>query len=92
MKLFVYYKFLPLEQPDIKARVEGMQVKLQNTFTALNAQLLRRPKPDELGQVTWMEIYDVSLADFDAFSTELERVAKEAKLPCPRRNEQFINC
>ena len=67
-------------------------MKLQNTFTALDAQLLRRPKPDELGQVTWMEIYDVSLADFDAFSTELERVAKEAKLPCPRRNEQFINC
>jgi hypothetical protein len=92
MKLFVYYKFLPLEQPDIKARVEGMQVKLQNTFTALNAQLLRRPKPDELGQVTWMEIYDLSLVDIDKFKVALDGASVAAMLPQPRRTEQFINC
>lgn len=92
MKLFVYYKFLPLEQPALKARVEGMQGNLQKTFTALNAQLLKRPKPDELGQVTWMEIYDVSLADFDEFQVVLEQAAQQAKLPHPRRNEQFISC
>ena len=92
MKLFVYYKFLPLEHPDIKTRVQHMQMQLQHTFSTLHAQVMRRPKPDELGQVTWMEIYDVSLADFDEFSIELERVAKEAKLPHPRRNEQFVSC
>jgi hypothetical protein len=92
MKLFVYYKFLPLEQPDLKARVEDMQVKLQKTFTGLNAQLLKRPKPDELGQVTWMEIYNVSAVSFDEFKAALEQAAHQAKLPHPRRNEQFINC
>ena len=92
MKLFVYYKFLPLEHPDIKTRVQRMQMQLQHTFSTLHAQVMRRPKPDELGQVTWMEIYDLSSINFDEFSVELERAANAAKLPQPRRTEQFMNC
>ena len=92
MKLFVYYKFFPYEQPDIKARVEQMQADLQNIFQTVQPQVMRRPKPDELGQVTWMEVYDLSLIDVDTFKVELELAAYAAKLPQPRRSEQFINC
>jgi hypothetical protein len=92
MKLFVYYKFLPLEQPDIKTRVLDMQVQLQHIFTTLRAQLMKRPEPDELGQVTWMEIYDLTSIDFEKFTLELARAAHAAKLPKPRRTEQFISC
>jgi hypothetical protein len=90
MKLFVYYKFLPLEQPDMKARVDHMQATLQKMFVALCPQVLMRPKADELGQVTWMEIYDLSLVDFDEFKVALDSAAEAAKLPQPRRIEQFI--
>jgi hypothetical protein len=92
MKLFVYYKFLPLEQPDIKARVEHMQAQLQKMFVALRPQVMMRPKPDELGQVTWMEIYDLSLVDIDKFKVALDGASVAAMLPQPRRTEQFINC
>jgi hypothetical protein len=53
---------------------------------------MRRPSPDELGQVTWMEIYDLGLSDFSVFKLELERAAEQEKLPQPRRTEVFINC
>lgn len=92
MKLFVYYKFLPLEHPQVKMRVEQMQAKLQHRFVALHPQLMMRPKPDEHGQVTWMEIYDLSLADFDKFKDALALASQEAELPQPRRTEQFVNC
>ena len=92
MKLFVYYKFLPLEHPQIKTRVEQMQAKLKNRFVALHPQVMKRPKPDELGQVTWMEIYDLSSVDFDEFKIALDLAAKTAELPQPRRTEQFIGC
>jgi len=92
MKLFVYYKFFLHEQPDIKARVEQMQANLHNIFQTVQPQVMRRPKPDELGQVTWMEIYDLSLIDVDTFKIELDLAARAANLPQPRRNEQFINC
>ena len=92
MKLFVYYKFLPLEQPDMKARVEHMQAQLQEMFVALHPQVMMRPKPDELGQVTWMEIYDLSAVNFDEFKNALDNAAVAARLPQPRRTEQFINC
>ena len=92
MKLFVYYKFFLHEQPDINARVEQMQANLQKIFQTVQPQVMRRPKPDELGQVTWMEIYDLSLIDFDTFKNELDLAAHAAKLPQPRRSEQFINC
>jgi hypothetical protein len=92
MKLFVYYKFLPFEQPQIKTRVEHMQTTLQNMFVALHPQVMMRPNPDELGQVTWMEIYDLSSVDVDKFNVALDLAAKAAELPQPRRTEQFINC
>jgi hypothetical protein len=92
MKLFVYYKFLPPEHPHVKTRVEQMQAKLQHRFVALDPQLMRRPKPDDQGQVTWMEIYNLSLVDFDEFKTALDIASQAAELPQPRRNEQFVNC
>ena len=92
MKLFVYYKFLPLEHPHVKTRVEQMHAKLQLRFVGLDPQLMMRPKPDEHGQVTWMEIYDLLSVDFDDFKIALDLASQEAGLPQPRRTEQFVNC
>ena len=92
MKFFIYYKFLPLEQPELKARVDTMQSMLQNRFRALDPQLLRRPNPDEQGQVTWMEIYELTADDLEGFKLELEQAALAAKLPQPRRSELFVHC
>ena len=92
MKLFVYYKFLPDAYPELKTYVLQMQVQLQKQFPQLKAQVMKRPTPDELGQVTWMEIYDLGAGDFSLFKLELERTGEQEKLPHPRRTEQFINC
>ena len=92
MKLFVYYKFLPDEHPELKMHVQQMQLRLQTQFPQLSAQVMRRPLPDELGQVTWMEIYDLGLSDFAVFKFELERAAEQEKLLQPRRTEQFVDC
>jgi hypothetical protein len=92
MKLFVYYKFLPDEYPELKMHVQQMQMRLQKQFPQLSAQVMKRPAPDELGQVTWMEIYDLGSNDFSVFKLELERAAEQEKLPQPRRTEQFVDC
>jgi hypothetical protein len=92
MKLFVYYKFLPDKYPELKMHVQQMQMRLQTQFPQLSAQVMKRPSPDELGQVTWMEIYDLGLSDFSVFMLELERAAAQEKLPNPRRTELFVNC
>jgi len=92
MKLFVYYKFLPDEYPELKMRVQHMQMRMQTQFVQLGAQVMKRPSPDELGQVTWMEIYDLGSNDFAVFKFELERAAEQEKLPQPRRTEQFVDC
>jgi len=92
MKLFVYYKFLPDEYPELKMHVQQMQMRLQTQFPQLSSQVMRRPTPDELGQVTWMEIYDLGSGDLSAFTLELNRAAAQEKLPQPRRTEHFVNC
>jgi Domain of unknown function (DUF4936) len=92
MKLFVYYKFLPTEYPELKTHVQQMQMRLQKQFLQLSAQIMKRPTPDELGQVTWMEIYDLGSSDFSVFKLELDRAAEQENLPHPRRTEQFVNC
>jgi len=92
MKLFVYYKFLPDAYPELKMHVQQMQMRLQKQFLQLGAQVMKRPSPDELGQVTWMEIYELVSNDFSVFKLELERAAEQEKLPQPRRTEVFINC
>jgi hypothetical protein len=92
MKLFVYYKFLPDSYPALKMHVLQMQIKLQKQFPQLKAQVMKRPTPDELGQVTWMEIYDLETSDFSVFTPELDRAVEQEKLPHPRRTEQFVDC
>ena len=92
MKLFVYYKFLPDEYPELKMRVQQMQMRLQTQFAQLSAQVMKRPSPDELGQVTWMEIYDLGSNDVSIFKLDLDRAAEQEKLPQPRRTEQFVGC
>ena len=92
MQLFIYYKFMPPDQPDLKARIESMHAQLQKKFPSLVCKVMRRPNPDELGQVTWMEIYELGAIDPDTFKLELDRTAVEDNLPPPRRSEQFVHC
>ena len=77
MKLFVYYKFLPDEYPELKMHVQHMQMRMQTQFAQLGAQVMKRPSPDELGQVTWMEIYE-GVGDIDAFEQCLAAAAQAA--------------
>lgn len=92
MQLFIYYKFMPPDQPELKARIESMHAQLQRKFPSLVCKVMKRPNPDELGQVTWMEIYELGASDPDAFKLELDRKAVAEKLPQPRRSEQFVHC
>lgn len=72
--------------------VQQMQRRMQTKFAQLGAQVMKRPSPDELGQVTWMEIYDLGSNDVSIFKLELDRAAEQEKLPQPRRTEQFEGC
>ena len=92
IKLFVYYKFLPDAYPELKMHVQQMQMRLQKQFLQLSADVMKRPTPDELGQVTWMEIYELGSSDLSVFKLELDRAAAQEKLPNPRRTELFVNC
>ena len=87
-----YFKFLPNQYPELKTLVQQMQMRLQKQFSQLSAQVMKRPTPDELGQVTWMEIYDLGSSDLSVFKLELDRAAAQEKLPQPRRTEHFVNC
>jgi hypothetical protein len=69
-----------------------MHLRLNKQFSQLSAQVMKRPAPDELGQVTWMEIYDLGSSDVSVFKLELDRAAEQEKLPHPRRTEQFVDC
>ena len=72
--------------------VQHMQMRMQTQFPQLSAQVMKRPTPDELGQVTWMEIYELGSSDLSVFKLELDRAAAQEKLPNPRRTELFVNC
>ena len=91
MNLFVYYKLVAAEHPNLHIRIQLMQAELKLQFPALTTDLLKRPDPDESGRETWMEIYHLSDIDMNAFKTALDHLALEAGLPHPRKNEIFIS-
>lgn len=91
MKLFVYYKLIAAEHPNLQIKIQMMQMELKSQFPAMTGDLLKRPDPDESGRETWMEIYDLSDTDINLFRTELDLLAINAELPQPRRNEVFIS-
>jgi len=91
MNLFVYYKLMASEHPNLHIKIQMMQAELKSEFPSLTTDLLKRPEADESGRETWMEIYNLSDIDINIFRTELELLTLNMELPQPRRNEVFIS-
>ena len=90
MKLFVYYKLIATELPDLQIRIQAMQAELKSLFPGLSCDLLKRPESDDAGRETWMESYHLPDIDIMRFRNELDRLALKAELPQPRKNELFV--
>ncbi|MDO8693095.1 MAG: DUF4936 family protein [Sheuella sp.] len=90
MNLFVYYKLLESEHPNLRIKIQIMQSELKSIFPTLSYDLMKRPDIDDTGRETWMEIYSLQDIDINAFRNELDARVLTAELPVPRRNEIFI--
>lgn len=91
MHLFVYYKFIPADYPNLQNDINHLQVNVSNQFSGLQYKLLKRPHLDDQGRETWMEQYDFSDEIFDQLMIKLnEEIAKIASTP-HRANEVFID-
>ena len=91
MNLFVYYKLIESEYPNLRIKVQLMQSDLQYKYPSVSTQLMKRPEADQAGHATWMEMYDLSEVDISIFRAELDQLALAAGLPQPRKNEIFIH-
>ena len=90
MILYVYFKFVPADHPQVAQKVWNVQERLKKLFPDLGCRLLKRPKPDESGKETWMEVYELATADQPRFDEKLSQLVLEYDLPQPRFNEIFI--
>ena len=90
MNLFVYYKFLVDQSPDVYSLVKDIQRQLVAEFPKLICDLLKRPNPDESGRETWMEVYTLDDKMLPEFQSRLNQLALELGLPQPRLNELFV--
>lgn len=90
MNLFVYYKLIESEHPNLRIKIKILQSELKTLFPSLSYDLMKRPETDDTGRETWMEIYTLQDIDVNAFKTELDSRVIAAQLPTPRRNEIFI--
>jgi hypothetical protein len=91
MHLFVYYKFIPADYPNLLNDINHLQVKVSHQFPGLQYKLLKRPHLDDQGRETWMEQYDFSDQIFDQLMIKLnEEIAKIGSVPL-RANEVFID-
>jgi hypothetical protein len=90
MIIYVYYKFLVSEFPQVAINVRRIQSQLTAEFIGLKCSILKRPNADEEGRETWMEVYDVGDVNQNQFIDRLSELALKEGLPAPRRNEIFI--
>jgi hypothetical protein len=90
MNLYVYFKFVVGDHPQVLRRIGDMQDQLALEFPGLVCELLKRPLPDQDGKETWMEVYRGVAADSLHFIERLSQLALKNALPHPRRNEVFI--
>lgn len=90
MYLFVYYKFLPLEYPDLEPNVRRLLDQVQAVMPDVKVQLLRRPDDNENGEQTWMETYACEPARLEGLQTTVAQIANALALPAPRRVEVFV--
>jgi hypothetical protein len=89
MNLFVYYKLILADYPDVRSKIKTLQTALVAKFPGLHCDLMKRPDTDASGNETWMEIYTLGEIDLNAFRDTLDRLAMEQGLSMPRRNEIF---
>ena len=91
MHLFVYYKFIPADYPNLHTVINQLQTTVSNQFPGLQYKLLKRPNLDNQGRETWMEQYDFPDEIFDQLMIKInEETAKIEPTP-PRMNEVFID-
>jgi len=90
MILYVYFKFVPSDLPDVAQLIGDMHHKLANQFPNLRYRLLKRPEKDDQGRETWMEAYELNNGDESLFKEMLKDLVKQNELPQPRFNEIFI--
>jgi hypothetical protein len=90
MNLFVYYKLIQSEHPNLPSRIKIMQAALNAQFPGLCCNLMKRPEIDVSGHETWMEIYTLINVDMLEFRKMLDQFALNANLPQPRKNEVFL--
>ena len=91
MHLFVYYKFIPADYPNLHANINRLQWSVTSQISGLQCKLLKRPNLDDQGRETWMEQYDFPDEFFDQLMIKInEETAKLEPTP-PRMNEVFID-
>jgi len=90
MILYVYFKFVPSDLPDLPELIRDMQRKLAAQFPGLSCRLMKRPEKDDQGRETWMEAYELNDSDGSPFKEMLNDLVRQNGLPQPRFNEIFI--
>jgi hypothetical protein len=90
MILYVYFKFVPSDLPEVAKLIGDMQRKLATQFPNLSYRLMKRPEQDDQGRETWMEAYELYDGDESLFKEILNDLVQQNNLPQPRFNEIFI--
>ena len=90
MRLFVYYKFLPEEFPDLEREVRALQEAIVQALPGVKTGLLRRPDVNDKAQETWMETYELNASDLESLRTELQRLVRQHRIPQSRAYEVFV--
>jgi hypothetical protein len=96
MYVYIYYKFVPRTNEAIaqlKNNVAALQLDVLKAFPGVQGQLFKRPKHDQEGRETWMEVYNLELLNIEdpqPFIDHLIQLAQQKSLPQPRANEIFV--
>lgn len=91
MMLFVYYKFVPDQFPEIVSQVEALEQAVSNAFPDIQMRVLRRPAEDSAGQQTWMEMYELDQSSLESLRETLDRQVAMIGLPGKRAVEVFVD-
>lgn len=90
MHLFVYYKFLASDYPDIESSARQLMDQVKATIPGVTARLLKRPDVNDKGEHTWMEAYECEPEHCDKLKAAVDQQASQLRLPQARHTEVFI--
>ncbi len=91
MHLFVYYKLVPKDFPELQVEIKQLQANISNRFPDLKCKLLKRPSLDDQGRETWMEQYEFPPEIFDHVMKKINGEIAQIGLSLQRANEVFID-